>query len=232
MHGTRSNDQNELWSYGADAQKILTSYDRLRYRLMPYIYSMAWMVTNSSYTPMRALAMDFRSDPRALNIGDQFMFGPALLVSPVTEPGADYAANVFAEGNLVRLLDGTQTGWREDASTPLLPSIVFRCLCAQGRSFRWVPICSMPPKNLPTRLSCASIAARMERSRSTRTRTTATTTRKGVYATIPIRWDDASQTLDHRRAQRQVSRHAGKQDVPRRVREREPWRWDRHHAAG
>ncbi len=89
VHGTRTTDQNELWSYGADAQKILTSYDRLRYRLMPYIYSMAWRVTNDSYTPMRPLAMDFRNDPRALNVGDQFMFGPALLVSPVTEPGAD-----------------------------------------------------------------------------------------------------------------------------------------------
>jgi len=89
LHGTRRNDQNELWSYGSDAQEILTSYDRLRYRLMPYIYSMAWMVTNSGYTPMRALAMDFMADPRALNVGDQFMFGPAILVTPVTEAGAD-----------------------------------------------------------------------------------------------------------------------------------------------
>ena len=88
LHGTRTTNQNELWSYGADAQKILTSYDRLRYRLMPYIYSLAWMTTSESYTPMRPLAMDYRTDTRALNIGDQFMFGPALLVNPVTEPGA------------------------------------------------------------------------------------------------------------------------------------------------
>jgi alpha-D-xyloside xylohydrolase len=77
-----------LWSYGPEAQAILTSYDRLRYRLMPYIYSLAWKTTSEGYTPMRALAMDFRTDTRALNIGDQFMFGPALLVNPVTEPGA------------------------------------------------------------------------------------------------------------------------------------------------
>ena len=88
LHGTRTTNQNELWSYGADAQKILTSYDRLRYRLMPYIYSLAWMTTNEAYTPMRPLAMDYRTDTRALNIGDQFMFGPALLVNPVTEAGA------------------------------------------------------------------------------------------------------------------------------------------------
>jgi alpha-D-xyloside xylohydrolase len=88
LHGTRTTNQNELWSYGPEAQTILTSYDRLRYRLMPYIYSLAWKITSEGYTPMRALAMDFRSDTRALNIGDQFMFGPALLVNPVTEPGA------------------------------------------------------------------------------------------------------------------------------------------------
>src|SRR5437588_4504801 len=88
VHGTRSPDQNELWSYGAEAQKILVSFDRLRYRLLPYIYSLAWMTTNQGYTPMRALAMDFRTDVRAANIGDQFMYGPALLVSPVIEPSA------------------------------------------------------------------------------------------------------------------------------------------------
>jgi len=88
VHGTRTPNQNELWSYGPEAQTILTAYDRLRYRLMPYIYSLAWKTTSEAYTPMRALAMDFRTDTRALNVGDQFMFGPALLVNPVTEPGA------------------------------------------------------------------------------------------------------------------------------------------------
>jgi alpha-D-xyloside xylohydrolase len=88
LHGTRTTNQNELWSYGAEAQEILTRYDRLRYRLMPYIYSLAWKTTNEGYTLMRPLVMDFAGDTRALNTGDQFMFGPALLVNPVTEPGA------------------------------------------------------------------------------------------------------------------------------------------------
>src|SRR5437763_10617833 len=88
VHGTRSTNQNELWSYGSDAQKILLSYDTLRYRLLPYIYSMAWMTTSQGHTPMRAWVMDFRTDARTASIGDQFMFGPAFLVNPVTEPGA------------------------------------------------------------------------------------------------------------------------------------------------
>jgi alpha-D-xyloside xylohydrolase len=88
VHGTRTTNTNELWSYGPDAQTILTKFDRLRYRLMPYIYSLAWMTTNQGYTPMRALVMDFRTDVRAQNIPDEFMYGPAFLVNPVTEPGA------------------------------------------------------------------------------------------------------------------------------------------------
>ena len=89
VHGTRKPDQNELWSYGADAQAILLKFDTLRYRLLPYIYSLAWMTTHASYTPMRALAMDFRSDARVVDLADQFMFGPALMVNPVTDPEVD-----------------------------------------------------------------------------------------------------------------------------------------------
>jgi alpha-D-xyloside xylohydrolase len=88
VHGTRTTNQNELWSYGPEAQKILVSYDTLRYRLLPYIYSLAWKTTSENYTPMRGLVMDFRTDERATLIGDQFMYGPAFLVNPVTDPGS------------------------------------------------------------------------------------------------------------------------------------------------
>jgi alpha-D-xyloside xylohydrolase len=87
-HGTRVNHQNELWSYGPEAQKILTLYDQLRYRLLPYIYTLGAKTTFDSYTPMRALPFDFREDPKALDINDEFMFGPSLLVAPVTDAGA------------------------------------------------------------------------------------------------------------------------------------------------
>ena len=67
------------------AFKSMLAYDRLRYRLMPYIYSLSGMVTQKDYTIMRALVMDFGRDKKVYSIGDQFMFGPALLVNPVTE---------------------------------------------------------------------------------------------------------------------------------------------------
>jgi len=88
VHGTRTTNQNELWSYGSEAQKTLVSYDKLRYRLLPYIYSLAWKTTHDGYTIMRPLVMEYRGDRRAQNIGDQFFFGPAILVNPVTEPGS------------------------------------------------------------------------------------------------------------------------------------------------
>jgi alpha-D-xyloside xylohydrolase len=79
-HGHR--DRNELWVWDKVFPGLLT-IDRLRYRLMPYIYSLAWKVTDEDYTLQRPLVMDFRTDPAVLEIGDQFLFGPSILVSPV-----------------------------------------------------------------------------------------------------------------------------------------------------
>jgi alpha-D-xyloside xylohydrolase len=84
-HGHRP--ENEIWSYPA-VEPILIQYDRLRYRLMPYIYSLAWKVASDDYTIQRPLVMDWRTDVKTWNIGDQFMFGPAMMVAPVLEQGA------------------------------------------------------------------------------------------------------------------------------------------------
>jgi alpha-D-xyloside xylohydrolase len=68
--------------------RTLVSYDKLRYRLMPYIYSVAAQTYYNDYTIMRGLIMDFPDDMAVRNIADQYMFGPALLVSPVYQYGA------------------------------------------------------------------------------------------------------------------------------------------------
>ena len=85
-HGTRK--QNEVWSYGKQAEPILEKYLRLRYQLMPYIYSLGWQAHETGAPFMRGLFLDFPNDPNVANIGDEYMFGPALLVAPVTEQGA------------------------------------------------------------------------------------------------------------------------------------------------
>ncbi|MEK4329464.1 TIM-barrel domain-containing protein [Paenibacillus sp. FSL R7-0312] len=85
-HGTDT--PREVWQFGEEGEPMydtLVKYLKLRYRLMPYIYSLAGAVAHRSYTLFRALAFDYREDVQVHSIGDQFMFGPAFMVAPVTE---------------------------------------------------------------------------------------------------------------------------------------------------
>jgi len=68
---------------GSPAYESMVYYDKLRYRLMPYLYSLAGVTYFNDYTIMRPMVMDFGSDKAVKNIGDQYMFGPSLLVAPV-----------------------------------------------------------------------------------------------------------------------------------------------------
>ena len=76
----------EIWNIAPDnhpAYKSFVYYDKLRYRLMPYLYSMAGWVHTKDYTMMRGLVMDFNGDREIYDIKDQWMFGPALMACPV-----------------------------------------------------------------------------------------------------------------------------------------------------
>ena len=101
-HGRRypgdTNVPNEIWSYGDTVKEICKQYIDLRYRLMPYIRSMAASVTLDNYTPMRLLAFDFPDDAVARECADEFMFGPAFLVAPVTKAGARSRMVYLPEG--------------------------------------------------------------------------------------------------------------------------------------
>jgi len=85
-HGSRL--ENEVWSYGKQAEPILEKYLRLRYQLMPYIYSLGYQTWLTGAPYMRALFMDFPNDPKVAELRDEYMFGAAFLVAPVTEQGA------------------------------------------------------------------------------------------------------------------------------------------------
>jgi alpha-D-xyloside xylohydrolase len=78
----------ELYRFDEKTQGILRTYLDLRYRLLPYLYSVAWQVTANGGAFMRPLVMDFPKDPQVLGIGDQYLFGPAIMVTPVTTAGA------------------------------------------------------------------------------------------------------------------------------------------------
>jgi alpha-D-xyloside xylohydrolase len=87
-HGERNH--NEVWSYGTQAEPILAKYLKLRYQLLPYTYSVAYRSYQTGAPYMRALFMDFPDDPEAANLPDEYMYGPAFLVAPVTEQGATH----------------------------------------------------------------------------------------------------------------------------------------------
>jgi len=95
-HGSRL--YNEVWSYGKQAQPILEKYLKLRYQLMPYIYSLGYNTYQTGAPYMRALFMDFLNDPKVTDMGDEYMFGPAFLVAPVTEQGATSRAVYLPAG--------------------------------------------------------------------------------------------------------------------------------------
>ncbi len=86
-HGTDT--PREIWNFGQRGEPFFDAIEqtiRLRYRLLPYIYSLAAQVVQEDATMMRALCFDFAQDETACGIGDQFMLGKALLVCPVTQP--------------------------------------------------------------------------------------------------------------------------------------------------
>lgn len=83
VHGYMS--QTEPWRYGTEVEHITAQYLNFRYRMLPYIYSQSAAVSFSGSTLMRPLVMDFPTDYQALEQRHEFMFGPSLLVAPVTE---------------------------------------------------------------------------------------------------------------------------------------------------
>jgi len=194
VHGTRKTDQNELWSYGPDVQKILVNLDRLRYRLLPYIYSLAWKTTSSAYTLMRPLVMDFRDDARAENIGDQFMFGTAFLVSPVTEPQAATRSVYLPRARWYDFWSGSSTdgGRLLDAAAPLdrMPIYVRAgSIVPIGPDEEWSDQKPADPIELRIYPGADADFILYEDENDTYNY------ERGVYSTIPIHWDDAKQAL-------------------------------------
>jgi len=194
VHGTRRPDENELWSYGPDAQTILVNFDRLRYRMLPYIYSLAWKTTSEAYTPMRPLVMDFRTDSRAQNVGDQFMYGPAFLVNPVTEPAATIRQLYLPETRWYDFWTGAavEGGRTINAAAPLdrLPLYI--------RAGSILPL--GPEEEWSTQKPADPIELRIYRGANAdftlyEDENDNYDYEKGGYSTIGLHWDDAQHTL-------------------------------------
>ncbi len=120
IHGQGARElYNNVWS--ANTKANLLAVDKLRYRLMPYVYSLAARVTQDGYTIMRHLVFDYPNDANVFGIGDQFMFGPAFLVNPVTTAGATSRSVYLPAGSWYDFWTGTTTagGSKMSVSAPL-----------------------------------------------------------------------------------------------------------------
>ena len=79
----------EIFQFGKKGEPIYDAIEsaiRLRYRLLPYIYSTAWQVTSANESYLRALTYDFAADKNTWNMGNEFMFGRSILATPILDP--------------------------------------------------------------------------------------------------------------------------------------------------
>jgi alpha-D-xyloside xylohydrolase len=190
-HGHR--DHNELWVYDQVFPTLL-AVDRLRYRLLPYVYSLAWKVTSEDYTIQRPLVMDFREDPATLEIGDQFMFGPDLLVSPVlTEHATSRSAYLPAGTEWYDFWTGERTagGASITAQAPLdrIPlNVRAGSILPLGPVIEYAGQATDPIELRIYPGADGNFTLYEDEGDSFRYE-------KGAHTTVPIHWDDAARTL-------------------------------------
>lgn len=193
VHGT--GEGKEFWQWDEDTQKVWKKYVALRYRLLPYIYSVSWQVTHSGGTMMRPLVIDFANDPRALTIADQYLFGPAILVSPITDAAAT-SRSVYLPGKK-RWYD-FWTGRAEEPSRQVTAAAPMDILPLYIRAGAIVPF--GPVVQYTQEKPADPIEVRVYRGANgafTLYEDEGDTYNyeKGAYATIPFTWDEMSQTL-------------------------------------
>ena len=101
----------EIWQFGKKGEPVYDAIEktiRLRYRLIPYLYSTAWQVTNANGSYLRPLFSDFASDKRVWDMTDEFLFGQSILAAPIVEAQ-------YTEEKIIR--EDAMTGWnRKDVT--------------------------------------------------------------------------------------------------------------------
>jgi alpha-D-xyloside xylohydrolase len=202
VHGTRA--CNEVWCWNdatggnlspnPKTESILANYLNLRYRLFPYVYSLAGKVTQDDYTMMRALPFEFRNDMTARNMATEFMFGPALLVCPVSTEGVTSLQVYLPSATWYNF-------WTGDSIASLGKTITTRApLDTMPIFVRAGSIVPMGPEIKYANALADPIELRVY------TGADGAFTlyedqgdnydyEKGVFSTIPITWNEASQTL-------------------------------------
>jgi alpha-D-xyloside xylohydrolase len=193
VHGTGAG--KEWWQWDEPTQKILAVYIRLRYRLLPYIYSASWQVTSAGGTMLRPLMMDFGDDINALDVGDQFLFGPEIMVSPVTEAhAATRSVYLPGRGDWYDFWTGKRMagGQRIEAASPIetLPLFVRAgSILPLGPVVQYVSEKPADPIELRVYRGADGAFTLYEDQGD------GYKYEKGAFATIPLTWNESSGTL-------------------------------------
>ena len=203
----------EIWNLAPEQHPCYQSfvyYDKLRYRLMPYLYSMAGWVHLNDYTMMRSLVMDFGDDKNVLDIKDQWMFGPALMACPVAQYKARNRSVYFPrQSGWYDLYTGEKVIDAEETThpSPLTPPSSSRRLVVDA-SYERIPVyvregsiipygpeiqyCDEKPADHITLYVYGGRDARFQLYEDEGTNYNY---EKGNYLTIDITYDDATRTL-------------------------------------
>jgi alpha-D-xyloside xylohydrolase len=189
--------KREMWEFGGDdspAYRAMLKFDRLRYRLLPYVYSLAAAVTREGGTIMRPLAMDFPSLGSPV-IDDQYMFGPAFLVSPVTQYKArDRALHLPATaGGWFDLWTGEPVGF--EWFTAVAPLDAIPVHVRAGSIVPFGPELQYTDEKPADPITLFVYSGRDGAFTIYEDDGVSTGYEKGAFATIPLRWDEASGTL-------------------------------------
>jgi alpha-D-xyloside xylohydrolase len=195
-HGEYPN--REMWFFGNEsdpAYQAQLKFDRLRYRLLPYVYSLAAEVTQNAGTMMCALVMDFRADRKARETADEYMFGPAFLVSPVAAYKArSRAVYLPAAANWYDFWSGTfhAGGQTIEAPAPYdsMPLYIRAgSIVPFGPEIQYTTEKKSDPITLFIYQGSDGAFTLYEDDGLTYNY------EKGMFSRIPLRWDDAARTL-------------------------------------
>jgi len=199
VHGYMSD--TEPWLYGDEAQRIITDYINLRYKLLPYIYSEAAQVSFNGSTIMRPLMFDFHSDKVAAANESEYMFGRNILVNPVTAPGVS-SWNTYlpqTEGGWTDFWTGRHYDGGRYVDTPVtierIPLFVKAgSILPLGEAKQHSAETSGQPLELKVFPGADGHFELYEDDGTTYGY------EQGAYSIIPIKWDDASKTLTFEKA--------------------------------
>ena len=177
------------------AYQSILYYTKLRYSMMPYIYSLAGMTYFNDYTIMRALVMDFGKDNRVKDIGDQYMFGPSLMVCPVYEYGATKREVYFPEtSGWYDFYTGEYTNGGQKA-TVNAPYERIPLFFREGTIMPYGPEIQYVDEKLPENIVLYVYAGRNGSFTLYEDEGVNYNYEKGRHSTIPMTYDEASRTL-------------------------------------